>query len=231
MKYENIKKAVFESRPNRFVARVNLNGESLVAHVKNTGRCRELLPHGAEVFLDEPQGRERKTKYDLVAVKKRCDDGRELMINMDSSAPNTAVKEFLFARKLFSDSISIHPEFTVGESRLDFRVETPNSICYIEAKGVTLEEGKIAYFPDAPTERGIKHIRELIRLKKEGFDAVIFFVIQMDECRYFTPNIATHPQFATALKAAAEQGVNIIALNCHVEPDSLVIKDYVEVKL
>lgn len=231
MKYSNIKKATFISRPNRFIAECFLDGEIVVAHVKNTGRCKELLVDGATVYLDEPKGRERKTKYDLVAVEKVLDSGNVLMINMDSGAPNDAVEEFLKKGYLFPNSTKIRREVTKGNSRFDFCIAEGEKITYLEVKGVTLENDGVASFPDAPTERGVKHIEELIELKKQGFDSAIFFVIQMKGITAFRPNDKTHKAFGDALQRAKDSGVKIYAYDCIVTPETMVIDQPVEVKL
>ena len=230
MTYKNIHKATFVARPNRFIAECELNGESVVVHVKNTGRCRELLLPGATVYLDEPTGRERKTKYDLVAVEKALPGGKKILINMDSQAPNEAAEEFLRER-LFPNAISIRREVTKGNSRFDFCVEEECGTTFLEVKGVTLEKSGIASFPDAPTERGIKHIDELISLKSSGYGAYILFVIQMKEIVEFRPNDQTHKAFGDALRRAEEAGVSILVYDCIVRPDSMMIDKPVEVKL
>ena len=230
MNYKNIHRATFISRPNRFIAECELNGEAVIAHVKNTGRCRELLVDGATVYLDEPQGRERKTKYDLVAVEKLVSDGRQILINRDSQAPNEAAAEFI-ERYLFPDATAIRREVTKGNSRFDFCIERGRKITYLEVKGVTLENNGIASFPDAPTERGVKHIEELIQLKDQGFGAAILFVIQMKGITQFRPNDITHKAFGDALRRAEKAGVDIYAYDCIVTPESMVIDKPVEVKL
>ena len=230
MKYTNIRKATFISRPNRFISQCDLNGEGVVAHVKNTGRCRELLIPGATIFLDEPMGRERKTKYDLVVVEKTLSDGSKILVNMDSQAPNEAAEEFV-KKRLFPDVISVRREVTKGKSRFDFCIEEENRTIFLEVKGVTLENDGIASFPDAPTERGIKHIEELIELKSQGYGAAILFVIQMKGISRFSPNDTTHKAFGDALRKAKESGVDIYAYDCIVTPESMVIDQPVEVKL
>lgn len=231
MTYTNIHKATFIARPNRFIAECEINGEKVIAHVKNTGRCRELLIPGATVYLDEPFGRERKTRFDLVAVEKLRDDGSRLLINMDSQAPNNATAEFLKSGGLFSDATRIRREVTKGNSRFDFCIEQGEKITYLEVKGVTLENGGVASFPDAPTERGVKHIEELMALKKEGFGAAILFVIQMKEINEFRPNDLTHKAFGDALRRAYSAGVKIYAYDSIVTPDSIIIDQPIEVKL
>lgn len=230
MKYENIRKATFLSRPNRFIAECELEGERVVAHVKNTGRCRELLVPEATVYLNEPKGRERKTKYDLIAVEKLTENGI-LLINMDSAAPNDATAEFLKDGGLFPNATHIRREFTVGKSRFDFRIEEGEKITYLEVKGVTLEDGGIASFPDAPTERGVKHVMELIELKRQGYGAAILFVIQMKGITAFRPNDLTHKAFGDALRRAKDAGVDVFAYDCIITPDSIKIDQPIEVKL
>lgn len=231
MKYTNIHKSTFISRPNRFIAECLLDGEKVISHVKNTGRCREILIPGCTVYLEEPTGRERKTKYDLVNVEKKCDDGRILLINMDSQAPNTAAEEFLRSGVIFPDATFIRREVTKGNSRFDFCIEEGDKITYLEVKGVTLENNGIASFPDAPTERGVKHIEELIALKKQGYGAAILFVIQMKGVSEFRPNDITHRAFGDALRRAEKAGVDIYAFDSVITPDSITIDKPVEVKL
>lgn len=231
MKYTNIHKSTFILRPNRFIAECNLGGEKVIAHVKNTGRCRELLVDGATVYLEEPVGKERKTKYDLVAVEKRLEDGSLMLINMDSQAPNEVAAEFLKSGTLFPNATRIRREVTKGNSRFDFLIEQGEKITYLEVKGCTLENNGIASFPDAPTERGVKHIEELITLKNEGFDAAILFVIQMKGISEFRPNDSTHKAFGDALRRAKSVGVKIYAFDSIVTPDSITIDQSVEVKL
>ncbi len=226
MKYKNIKEGVFLSRPNRFIANVLVDGENCVCHVKNTGRCKELLKEGARVFLEESDNPLRKTKYDLVAVYKG-----ERLINMDSQLPNKAFYEWAKKEKLIKDITYIKPEYKYGNSRFDFYIETKNEKILLEVKGVTLEENGVVMFPDAPTERGIKHIKELIKCKQEGFEAYIVFVVQMDTVKYFTPNRKTHKAFADALLEAEKCGVNIVCVDCKVTKDSMEINDFVEVRL
>lgn len=230
MRYTNIRKATFLSRPNRFIAHCILNGEQVIAHVKNTGRCRELLVEGARVYLDEPTGRERKTKYDLIAVEKHCEDGRVILINMDSGAPNEAAAEFLINGRLFPDA-TIRREVTKGNSRFDFCIKQGEKTTFLEVKGVTLENDGIASFPDAPTERGVKHIEELIALKQQGYGAAILFVIQMKGVSEFRPNDKTHKAFGDALRRAEEAGVSIYAYDCIVTPEAMTLDQTVEVKL
>ena len=222
MRYENITKGSFIDRPNRFVAHVEINGKVEAVHVKNTGRCRELLISGAEVYLTEPGTPGRKTRYDLVAVRK----GTGILFNIDSQAPNKVGKEWL-AGQAFD---KIVPEHTYGNSRIDFYMERSNQKYLMEVKGCTLEMDGIGYFPDAPTERGVKHLHELIRAAGEGYKAIAAFVIQMDDVTEVRPNTATHPEFAAAFAEAVAAGVQILMLPCHVEPDRLEIRKGFEVK-
>lgn len=215
MVYENINKAKFIKRPNRFIAEVEIDGQREIVHVKNTGRCKELLLPGCEVWLTAPGTPNRKTKYDLVAVRK--DNG--ILFNIDSQAPNKVVKEWL----TLQDYDVVIPEYTYGDSRIDFYMERGSQKYLMEVKGCTLEVDGVGYFPDAPTERGVKHIRELIKAKEAGYTAILAFVIQMDGVSEVRPNVDTHPEFGTALEEAKKAGVEVWFLKCHVEPDELVI--------
>lgn len=226
MKYENTVKGKFISRPNRFIAYVDVDGEARVCHVKNTGRCRELLIEGAEVVLEKSNNPARKTAYDLIAVYK---NGK--LINIDSQAPNFVFGEWTKSTDFFGRLNLVKPECTYGNSRFDYYFETKDRRIFVEVKGVTLEKDGVLLFPDAPTERGVKHLRELIEAKKSGYEAYVFFVIQMESCKYFTPNRDTHPEFADALKEAAENGVQVRAVNCRIGEDSLDILDFVEVRI
>ncbi len=216
MKYSNIKKAKFLRRPNRFIAEVEVDGNEEVVHVKNTGRCKELLIPGCEVWLTVPGTSGRKTKYDLVAVKK-CNG---LLFNIDSQAPNKVAKEWLDTKGYDK----VIPEFTYGDSRIDFYMERGNEKYLMEVKGCTLEVDGMGFFPDAPTERGVKHIRELIKAKKDGYHAMLAFVIQVDGVSEVKANVDTHPEFGEALEDAKMAGVEVLFLQCHVEPDTLEIK-------
>lgn len=226
MKYENIVKGRFIERPNRFVAYVDIDGVRERVHVKNTGRCRELLVPGAAVYLEHSGNPARSTAYDLVAVEK---GGR--MINMDSQAPNRAVLEWLKTGQLFPEPVSVRPETVYGSSRFDFFIETASEKIFMEVKGVTLEEDGEARFPDAPSERAVKHVEELVRARQEGYGAYVLFVIQMKGVSHLIPNAATHPEFARALRSAAQAGVKVLAYDCHVTADSMVIADAVPVIL
>lgn len=230
MRYSSIHKSIFISRPNRFIAECELDGEKVIAHVKNTGRCRELLIPGCTVYLEEPIGKDRKTKYDLVAVEKRLSDGSIMLINMDSGAPNEAAAEFLRKGSLFPNA-EIRREVTIGNSRFDFCIDEAGEITFLEVKGVTLEGEGIASFPDAPTQRGVKHIEELTELKRQGYGAAILFVIQMKGISEFRPNDITHRAFGDALRRAHAVGVKIFAYDCIVTPNTMTIDQPVEVKL
>lgn len=226
MKYSNIKKALFCSRPNRFVAFVDIDGSVEKVHVKNTGRCKELLTEGATVYLEKGNTPGRSTAYDLVAVEK----GKRI-INMDSQAPNRVVKEYLEKGEWIKDITQIKPETTYGESRLDFYVEAGDRKIFIEVKGVTLEEEGVVRFPDAPSERAVKHLYELKRAVEEGYEAYVFFVIQMQGVEYFTPNSDTHKAFADALSEVHKAGVKVVAYDCFVTWEELSICSPVEVRL
>ena len=231
MKYDRIVKGIFVERPNRFIAYVEIDGKPEVAHVKNTGRCRELLVPGSTVYLERGNNPQRKTAYDLVAVEK----GKRL-INMDSQAPNKVVEEWLLKKELFPGLICVRPETKYGNSRFDVYVEyesvgsqgrqldaeidcalTGASYkAFIEVKGVTLERDGVVLFPDAPSERAVKHVEELIQAKADGYDVYIILVIQMSGVKYFLPNRETHPEFADALQRAEAAGVKILAYDCNV---------------
>lgn len=226
MTYDNIFEAVFLDRPNRFIAHVLLDGEKQVCHVKNTGRCRELLIPGAAVYVQKAANPARKTAYDLIAVWK---GGR--LINMDAAAPNRVFGEWLRAGGLGFVPELIRPECVHGDSRFDFYFEHGGKRAFAEVKGVTLEEDGIVRFPDAPTERGVKHLRGLARCVEEGFEAYAVFIIQMKGVKFFEPNRATHPEFAQALCQAARAGVKLIALDCYVTKDSLTAGERVEIRL
>lgn len=226
MNYEHIVEGRFQERLNRFVAKVELDGRVETVHVKNTGRCRELLVKGAKVYLEKSPNRERATAYDLVAVEKG-----DRVINMDSQAPNKAVGEWLRGGGLFSDVSLVRPETKFGNSRFDFYVETGAEKIFIEVKGVTLEEDGVVRFPDAPSDRAVKHVGELIAAKRQGYRVFVLFVIQMEGVEYFTPNRDTHPEFADALCEAVEAGVEVLAYDCLVTPRTMEINRPVQVVL
>lgn len=228
MKYKNINKGIFKSRPNRFIANVEIDGKIEVCHVKNTGRCKELLVTDAAVYLEKSDNPNRKTLYDLIAVEKG-----DRLINMDSQVPNRAVEEWIKAGGLIGEDPYVRPESKFGDSRFDFYVEsaTAERKAYVEVKGCTLECDGAAKFPDAPTLRGIKHINELIKCAQNGFEAYIIFLIQMSNINYFTPNYETHPAFGEALKNANKKGVKILAFDSIVTPDSIVLNKPVDIRL
>lgn len=226
MKYRNITKGKFLSRPNRFIAQVELQGQVETVHVKNTGRCRELLIPGVEVILEKSDNPSRKTGYDLIAVNKKGN-----WINMDSQIPNKAAEEWLMKGELFPEEITVHREKTYGNSRFDLYVESPCRKVFLEVKGVTLEEDGIARFPDAPTKRGVKHIQELIHCLEDGYEAYLLFVIQMKGIQRFEPNWKTHPQLGEALIQAREAGVKLLAYDCLVTEDSIVVENPVPILL
>ena len=223
MQYGEVRQAHFLERPNRFIAHVELEGETVVCHVKNTGRCRELLVRGATVYLERGTNPARRTAWDLIAVEK----GHRL-INMDAQAPNRIFAQWIHQQE---PEITVHPEYRYGDSRLDFCLERPEGLHLVEVKGVTLEREGHCLFPDAPTERGVKHIRELQRAAETGLDAVLFFVVQIRDIHSVAPNDATHPAFGEALREAAAHGVRVLAYDCDVTPDSLKIRREVPVIL
>jgi len=226
MRYNTVISGRFLDRPNRFIAHVETADGVETVHVKNTGRCRELLVPGATVYLEQGTNPNRKTAYDLIAVEKG-----DLLINMDAQAPNKVFAEWASSGGFLPDVTAIHSEYVYGESRLDFCLETPKGLHLVEVKGVTLEEDGAARFPDAPTERGVKHIRELQKAVENGLDATLFFVVQMKNIRSVAPNDKTHPAFGAALREAASKGVNVCAYDCAVTPESLVIRRSVPVIL
>ncbi|AEY68192.1 DNA/RNA nuclease SfsA [Clostridium sp. BNL1100] len=226
MKYKNIKKGIFIERPNRFIAYVKIDGVTEVCHVKNTGRCKELLLPGAVVYVQKSDNPHRKTGFDLISVIKGTRH-----INMDSQVPNKVVREWLEKGNLFNEVTLIKPEAKYKNSRFDFYVETKKDKIFIEVKGVTLEENNVVLFPDAPTERGVRHINELIESLRDGYKAYVIFVIQMKDVDYFKPNSVTHKEFADVLKSAHNKGVDILALDCVVEEGLIEIDKQVEVRL
>lgn len=226
MRYDRIEQAVFLERPNRFIAYAMVGGNKETIHVKNTGRCTELLIPGVSIYVQRSDNPDRKTKWDLIAVEK---EGR--LINMDSQIPNRVVQEWVEAGHLFGNAPYVKPETTYGKSRFDLYVETEGRKCFIEVKGVTLEENGVVRFPDAPSERAVKHLEELCQSVKDGYEAYIIFVIQMKGVRYFTPNRDTHPAFGEALKRAKAAGVNILAYDCEVTSERIVLDEPVQVVL
>ena len=226
MIYENILPAIFVDRPNRFIAHVELNGRLEVCHVKNTGRCRELLIPGCRVYVQHQPSPTRKTAYDLIAV-----ENGERLLNMDANAPNRIFGEYVRAGRFLRGWSVIRPETTHGDSRFDFYLESPGHRLFAEVKGVTLEDDGVMRFPDAPTERGVKHLEGLARCVQEGYEAWAVFVIQTENVRWMEPNRRTHPAFADAMRQAAQAGVHLLALDCHTEPDRLEIRRPVEIRL
>ena len=225
MHYPNMTPGIFLDRPNRFIAHVQINGEAQTVHVKNTGRCRELLPVGAEVWCQRSDNPNRKTQYDLITVRKG-----DRLINMDSQAPNAAAKEWLLSGGL-GEITDLKAESVYGNSRFDFSFTLGGKPCFLEVKGVTLEIDGVCAFPDAPTQRGARHLRELSEAAREGYGAFVLFVIQMADVKYLRANDATDPAFAAALREAAENGVTVLAMDCAVTEDTMAIRLPVLVKL
>ncbi len=225
MEYGKMVKGSFQSRPNRFIARVEIDGKEEICHVKNTGRCRELLPEGAQVWCEVFDDPKRKTKFDLITVKK----GNRL-INMDSQAPNKAAKEWLLSGGL-GKICDLRPETTHGDSRFDFSFTLEGRKCFLEVKGVTLEQDGICAFPDAPTARGVKHLQGLTQAVQEGYGGFVLFVIQMSDVVYLHPNDSTDPAFGKALRQAAAAGVTVLAVDCRVTENTMIIQNLVPVKL
>lgn len=260
MKYNRVVPGIFQKRPNRFIAHVCIHGKEEVCHVKNTGRCKELLVPGCTVYCAVSDNPNRKTKFDLIAVEKKVESST-LLINMDSQAPNAAVKEWLASGvSPFGQIDLLKPECRHGNSRFDFYLECKSKntvknvqnsaigLCasaddsktdfshnlrkiFIEVKGVTLEDDGVVLFPDAPTERGVKHVHELIQCHGEGYETYILFVVQMERARYFTPNRKTHPEFADALCEAKQADVELLAYVCTVSPDEMKLDKPLEIKL
>ena len=225
MEYADMVAGRFLARPNRFIAHVQIDGQVEICHVKNTGRCRELLQVGTEVWCQKASNPNRKTKYDLITVRK----GHRL-INMDSQAPNIAAGQWL-AEGGLGQVEALRPETFHGDSRYDFSFVKDGKTCFLEVKGVTLETDGVCAFPDAPTERGAKHLRGLTQAVQEGFGAYVLFVVQMKDVKYLHPNDSTDPAFGKALREAAEQGVQVLAVDCHITNNTMSIGDFVEVKL
>ena len=225
MHYGTMVQGTFIARPNRFIAHVEIDGKQEVCHVKNTGRCRELLPPGAQVWCQVSGNPNRKTKYDLITVRKG-----DRFINMDSQAPNTAAKEWLLSGALGKVE-NLRPETVHGDSRFDFSFTLDGKPCLMEVKGVTLENDGVCAFPDAPTERGVKHLKGLTRAAQDGYGAFVLFVIQMPDVKYLRPNDATDPAFGAALREAAKAGVTVLAMDCGVTPDTMEIRLPVLVRL
>jgi len=210
------------ARPNRFIAHVEIDKRLCVCHVKNTGRLGELLTKGARVFVQKSDNTTRKTMYDLISVYKG-----DRLVNIDSQAPNKVFGEWI--PFMFKNVTLVKPECKYNNSRFDFYIEADGKKIFVEVKGVTLEENGIVMFPDAPTQRGVKHINELCDCVEDGYEAYVVFVVKIDGAKYFTPNYKTHPEFATALESAAKKGVNVVAVQCDVTKDALDIKKYIKV--
>ena len=225
MRYENMTPGIFLSRPNRFIAHIEIDGAVEICHVKNTGRCRELLVPGCTVWCQRSDNPNRKTKFDLIAVQKG-----DRLINMDSQAPNKAAGEWLASGGLGEIS-ELRPEGRHGDSRYDFSFLKDGKRCFLEVKGCTLEEDGVCAFPDAPTERGAKHIRGLTEAALAGYGAYILFVIQMSDVKYIRPHDETDPEFGKALREAAQNGVTVLAMDCAVTPDTMQIRLPVLVRL
>lgn len=231
MRYTQVREGRFLRRLNRFIAVVNVEGHEEIVHVKNTGRCKELLLPDARIFLAHSDNPTRKTQYDLIGVEKIRESKTPLLINMDSQAPNAVVEEWLKTGRLFPPGALIRREVTYGGSRFDFYIENGDQRAFLEVKGVTLEQDGIALFPDAPTERGIKHLRELRVCMQDGYEAYVVFVIQMKEVLVFRPNDTTHAAFGLALREAAQAGVTVLAVDCQVSPDTMIVDAPVPVEL
>ena len=225
MRYDNMIPGQFLSRPNRFIAHVEIGGKEVVCHVKNTGRCRELLTPGAAVWCQEFDSSTRKTKYDLITVQKG-----DRLINMDSQAPNAAAKEWLLSGGLGKIE-NLRAEVKHGDSRFDFAFQKDGKSCFLEVKGVTLEQDGICAFPDAPTTRGVKHLKELTQAVQQGYGGYVLFVIQMNNVKHLHPNDATDPAFGAALREAAAAGVQVLAMDCRITEDSMTIQNPVDVHL
>lgn len=226
MQYKTIVPGRFIDRPNRFIAHVEIDGQVQTVHVKNTGRCRELLVPGATVYLQHSDDPNRKTAWDLIAVEKG-----ERLINMDAQAPNKVFGEWAQAGNFLPDLTLLRPETRYGDSRFDFYVEAGGEKHFVEVKGVTLEQDGVVRFPDAPTERGVKHLEELMRARQGGYECWVCFVVQMSDIRHFEPNDATHPQFGEALRRAEQAGVHILVMDCDVTAETLAIKGEIPVRL
>ena len=225
MQYKNMVPGVFRARPNRFIAHIEIDGKLEICHVKNTGRCKELLTPGAKVWCQQFDNPSRKTKYDLICVQKG-----DILINMDSQAPNAAAKEWLLGGGL-GNVENLKAEYTHGDSRFDFSFIKDGKLCFLEVKGVTLEQDGVCAFPDAPTQRGVKHLKGLNAAAQEGYGAFVLFVIQMADVKYLRPHDETDPAFGKALREAAANGVTVLAMDCAVTPDSMDIRLPVLVKL
>lgn len=231
MKYANVTNGKFINRPNRFIANIELDGKEETVHVKNTGRCKELLTPGCTVYLAKSENSARKTAYDLIGVEKSRFGKPPLLVNMDSQAANDAAEEWLRKGNLFPIGSTIKREVQYQNSRFDFYIENGDQKVFLEVKGVTLEQDGVALFPDAPTQRGVKHIEELVACQKEGYQAYILFIVQMKEIRLLRPNDATHKAFGDALRNAKKHGVRILAADCIITPDTMAVDTMLPVEL
>ena len=231
MHYGKVISGKFLVRPNRFIAYVEVAGKQETVHVKNTGRCRELLQPGCIGYLEEGNNPARKTKYDLIVAEKQRPGQAPLLVNMDSQVPNAVAAEWLPKSGLFSENAQIRREVVFGSSRFDLYIEDGERRCFMEVKGVTLEKDGIVSFPDAPTERGVKHLQELTKCVAAGYEAAILFVVQMKEMRLFHPADAIHPEFGTALRDAVANGVQIYVCDCLVTPDTIQIDAQLPIEL
>lgn len=218
MRYNNVVTGTFVSRPNRFIAYCDIDGVRMKVHVKNTGRCKEILVPGVKAVLEASDNPDRKTPYDLIAAYKG-----DLLVNIDSQAPNKAFHEYILGSGVFGSSPQVYPEHTHGDSRFDFYVESGDRRIYAEVKGVTLENDGVCMFPDAPTERGLKHVRGLMRCVEEGFEAYIVLIVQMKGMKEFLPNYGTHEEFGREMERAENSGVKVLVLECDVTEDSMVV--------
>ena len=225
MRYDRIREGKFIARPNRFIAHIEIDGVVEICHVKNTGRCKELLVPGAKVYVEESSNPERKTRFDLICVYKG-----DKLINMDSQAPNKVFYEWATKSSFFGEITLVKPECKYKNSRFDFYIETAQRKIFVEVKGVTLELNGVVSFPDAPTERGVKHLNELQEAMKDGYEAYVFFIVQMSGVKYFVPNGENHPEFKNALADSSKKGVNIKALECEVTKNSLTASDFIDVR-
>lgn len=233
MQYSNVVKGIFIERLNRFIAKVEINNSIETVHVKNTGRCRELLLPRTTVYLEYFNNPNRKTQYDLIAVEKILPNGEILLINMDSQVPNTIAVDYLKTANIFPESATYKREVTYKNSRFDIFVEDvkSNRKAFVEVKGVTLEDNTLAKFPDAPTVRGVKHINELVAALNDGFEAYIFFVIQMKNVTAFTPNDTMHKEFGKSLRDAVKKGVKVLAMDCIVTSNSIKVDKSIDILL
>lgn len=231
MKYRAVVTGEFLRRPNRFIAKVAVDGKEETVHVKNTGRCKELLVPGATVYLEKSDNPLRKTRYDLIAVRKIRENGEPLLINMDSQVPNDVAEEWISQSGYFGTDVKIRREVFYGESRFDFYLESGERKIFMEVKGCTLERDGVCLFPDAPTERGVKHIKELMACMADGYEAYLLFVVQMKGMKFIAPNYKMHRAFGETLHEAAEKGVRVISVECDILPDEIRASGFLPVKI